>query len=78
MIINIRLIVGCIMLSGKAVRVVTVGQKADLDVHAFLQQHVDTADAGFDAGSVTVIKYSYIVCKPMNQSYLVGGQCRTR
>lgn len=78
MIINIRLIVGCIMLSGKAVRVVTIGQKADLNVHTFLQQHVDTADAGFDTCSVAVVKYSDVIGKPMNQSYLVGGQCRTR
>ena len=66
------------MLAGKAVGVVSIGEQTYLDVHAFFQQHVNTAYAGLDSGSVTVIQYRNVIGKTMNQSYLVGGQCRTR
>ena len=72
MFIDIRLIVGSIMLACKTVRIIAVGQQAYLDVHPFFQQHVNSPDAGFDSGSVTVIEYSYIIGEAVYQSDLIG------
>ena len=71
MVIDICLIVGGIMLAGKTIRIITVGQEADLDVHSFFQQHVDTADTSLNTRSVTVVKYGDIICKTMNKPDLL-------
>ena len=71
MVIDICLIVGGIMLAGKTIRIIAVGQEADLDVHSFFQQHVDTADTSLTTRSVTVVKYGDIICKTMNKPDLL-------
>ena len=45
----------CVMLAGKTVRVVTVGQQQYFHIHAFGQQHVNASDTGFDARLVPIV-----------------------
>ena len=65
---------GGIVFTGKRIRVVAVGQKADFNVHSFFQQHVNTTDGGFDAGHVTVVEYSNVIGKTVDKAYLAGSQ----
>ena len=67
-----------IVFACKGVRVVTVGQEADFDVHAFFQQHINTSDRGLYTGSVTVVEHCHIVGETMNHPDLSGCQCRAR
>ena len=62
-----------VVLAGKGVGVVAVGQEADFDVHAFFQQHVDAAQRGLDAGGVTVVEHGEVVGEAVYQLDLVGG-----
>lgn len=48
MLLNELLKFGCIMLAGKRVGVVAIGQQTHLDVHTLFEQHIDTTDRRFD------------------------------
>ena len=78
MVVDICLIIGGVVFACKAVRVVPVRKQAYFYVHAFFQQHVNPSDAGFDAGSVTVIEYRDVIGEPVNQADLLGSQCGSR
>ena len=67
-----------VVLVGKGVGILPVGQQADLDVHPLFEQHVDASDGGFDAGCVAVVEHGHIVREAMDHAYLSGGQCRAR
>ena len=69
---------GAVVLPGEGVGVFAVGQEADLDVHPLLQQHVDAAQGGLDAGGVAVIEDGEVVGEAVYQLDLVGGQGRAR
>ena len=69
---------GRIMFAGKRVRVVSVGQEAHLNIHAFFQQHVDTTERSLDTCYVTVIEYRNVIGEAVNELNLSRSQCRTR
>lgn len=66
------------MLACEGVRVVTVGEQADFDVHALFQQHVYPSDGRFDTGGITVVKYGHVVGETVDHAYLSGSQRRAR
>ena len=76
--LEILLILGGVVLAGKAVGVVAVGQQQQLYVHPLGQEHVDTALAGVDAGFVAVEDDGDIARHAVDEAYLVGGECGTR
>ena len=67
-----------IMFAGEGVRVVSVRKQAYFDVHAFFQQHIDSADRGFDTGYVTVIEYGNVIGETVDQTNLSRRQCGAR
>ena len=58
------------MFAGKRVRVVTVGKKADFDVHSFFKEHINAADRSLDTCCVAVVKHSHVVGEPVNHTDL--------
>jgi len=52
---NILLKLCGVVLSGEAIRVVSVGEEQNFDIHPFCKQHVYASDTGFYAGLVTII-----------------------
>ena len=69
---------GRVVLAGKRVGVVTVGQETDFDVHAFFQQHVNSPDRSLDTGCITIVEHSHIIGEAMNQTDLSRCQCGAR
>ena len=65
-----------IMFAGEGVRVVSVRKQAYFDVHAFFQQHIDSADRGFDTGYVTVIEYGNVIGETVDQTNLSQASLR--
>ena len=59
----------------EGVGVVAVGQQHDLHVHAFLQQHVGTAQCRLDACGVAVVEQHDVLREAVEQVYLVFGEC---
>ena len=78
MIVYVRLIFGSVMLTCKAVGVITVGQQAHLDIHTLFEQHIYTSDTSFDTRTVAIVQHGDVISKPMYQPYLVGRKRRTR
>ena len=60
-----------VMFAGKRVRVVTVGKKADFDVHSFF----NAADRSLDTCCVTVVKYGHVVGETVNHADL--SRCKS-
>ena len=69
---------GRIMFAGKRVRVVSVGQEAHLNIHAFFQQHVNTSYRSLDAGCITVVKHRHVIGEAVNQADLSRCQGSAR
>ena len=63
-----------IVLAGKTVGVVPVGQEQYLHVHACRQKHVRTSLGCMYAGIVTVVKQGDVVGKAVQEMYLLLGQ----
>ena len=69
---------GRVMFAGKRVRVVSVGQEAHFNVHAFFQQHVDPPDRSLDTGCIPVVQYGHVVGEAVNQTDLPRCQRSAR
>ena len=67
-----------IVLAGEAVGVVAIGQEKHAHVHPLGQQHIDTTDAGLDAGFVAIVNQSDVRCEPTQQTYLFFAERRAR
>ena len=77
-VLQILLIFSCRVLLGKAVWVVTIRQKKQLDVHAFCKKHINSALACMNAGIIAVEDDRDVACDTMNETNLVGCQSRSR
>ena len=62
------------MLPGVGVRVVAVGDEDHLHVHAFLQDQVDAAEGGVDAGRVAVVHDGDVLGEPLDEADLLHGE----
>ena len=62
----------------KRVGVFAVGQQQHFHVHALFEQHVDTAQTGFDARAVAVVKHRDVFGEAAQQVYLSRSEGRAR
>ena len=59
---------------GEGVGVVAVREENDLDVHPFLQDHVDAPQGGMDAGRVAVVHDGHVFGETLHQADLLDGE----
>ena len=71
MLLDVFYVFFSIVFAGKTVGVVAVGQEQHFYVHTFLQQHIDTAQRGFDAGGVAVVEHCQVVGEAVDEAYLL-------
>ena len=65
----------CIVLARKTVRIIPVGQKKNLHIHAFRQKHICTACGSMNTRFVTIVEEGNVVgetVKKMNLCFVKG------
>ena len=62
------------MFAAERVRIVTVGQQQNFDIHSLCQQHVGTAHGGMDACLVAVVEQHDVLREAPQQLDLVDGK----
>ena len=68
-----------ILLLGKGVGILSVGQQHHLHIHAILQQQVDTPQGCFDTGRISVVEHRDVLREAVDHPYLsVGEGCPRR
>ena len=65
---------GGVVFSGKRVGVIAIGQQDCAYIQSFPQNHVDSAQGGFDSGTISIINDGYILCKTADQANLPFGE----
>ncbi len=64
------------MFPGIRIRIISVRDQDQLDIHSFAQKHVDAAQGSVDAGGIAVVHNGHVVREPLDQTNLPLRQCR--
>ena len=61
------------VLATEAIGVVAIGEKDELDIHAFEQEQVNGLESSRDTGSIAIVHESDILGETLYNAYLIGS-----
>ena len=63
-----------VMLAGKAIGVVAIGEEEDADIHPLGQKHIYTSEAGLDTRGIAIVENRDIIGEAVDEANLAGSE----